>query len=533
MHDYVIVGAGSAGCVLANRLTEDPDVSVLLIEAGGPDANDLVHIPAAFSALYRSAQDWDHSTAYEPHCNNRRIYLPRGKVLGGSSSINAMVYIRGNRADYDEWLDLVGPGWGYDDLLPYFKRAEDNERGADDWHGQGGPLPVSNARSLNPLAQAFIDSAKATGLAANDDFNGAAQDGVGWYQVTQRNGARASTAVAYLNPAIDRPNLTVETHVHVLKVLFEGERAVGVAGVRLSDELEFRAEREVIVAGGAYNSPQLLMLSGLGRAEELELLQIPVVAESPGMGMNLHDHPNAGFTYLIDEEVSLFGALNDENLERFQAEGQGPLTSNVAEAGGFLRTRDDLDAPDVQMHFAPAMFDSEGLVAGQAHGFSLGGCVLKPKSRGQVALASPDPTAKPIIVHNYYDDPEDLAASVAGVRTCHEIARTSPLADYISEPYNVPASDSDEDLVAHIRANTQTLYHPVGTCKMGTDELAVVDPELRVRGVEGLRVVDASVMPTVPRGNTNAPTIALAEKAADLIRGRAAPAAEAPAAAHA
>ena len=533
MHDYVIVGAGSAGCVLANRLTEDPDVSVLLIEAGGPDTNDFVHIPAAFSALYRSAQDWDHSTGYEPHCGNRRIYLPRGKVLGGSSSINAMIYIRGNRADYDEWRDLVGPGWGYDEMLPYFKRAEDNERGADDWHGAGGPLPVANGRSMNPLSQAFIDSAQACGLQANDDFNGAEQDGVGWYQVTHRGGARASAAVAYLHPAMDRPNLTVETHVEVLKLLFEGQRAVGVQGVRLSEPLEFRAEREVIVACGAYNSPQLLMLSGLGRPEELELLQIPVVADSPGVGLNLHDHPNAGAIYLTDSEVSLFGALNDENLARFQSEGQGPLTSNVAEAGGFARTRDDLDAPDVQLHFAPAIFDAEGLVPGQAHGFSLGACVLKPKSRGQVAIASPDPTAKPLIIHNYYDDPDDLAAAVAGVKLCLEIARSSPLADYASGPYNVPESDSDEDVTAHIRLNVQTLYHPVGTCKMGTDEMAVVDPELRVRGVEGLRVVDASVMPTVPRGNTNGPTIALAEKAADLIRGREAPAAETPAAAHA
>jgi choline dehydrogenase-like flavoprotein len=526
MYDYVIVGAGSAGCVLANRLTEDPDTSVLLIEAGGPDTNDLVHIPAAFSALYRSAQDWDHATGYEPHCNNRRIFLPRGRVLGGSSSINAMVYIRGNRADYDEWRDVVGPGWGYDDLLPYFKRAEDNERGADEWHGAGGPLPVSDGRSDNELTAAFVEAAAATGLARNDDFNAAEQDGVGRYQLTQQNGARASAAVAYLHPAMERPNLTVETHVQVLGIQFEGQRAVGVQGVRLSEPLEFRAEREVIVACGSYNSPQLLMLSGLGRPDELEQLQIEVMAESPGMGLNLHDHPNAGANYRIDAEVSLFGALNDENLAQFESEGRGPLTSNVAEAGGFARTREGLDAPDIQLHFAPSIFDAEGLVPGQEHGFALGACVLKPKSRGMVALASPDPTAKPLILHNYYEHPDDLASAVAGVRLCMEIARTSPLGDYATGVYNAPASDSEEDIVAHIRANVQTLYHPVGTCKMGTDELAVVDPELRVRGVEGLRVVDASVMPTVPRGNTNAPTIALAEKAADLIRGREAPAAE-------
>ncbi|HEY6777389.1 MAG TPA: GMC family oxidoreductase N-terminal domain-containing protein [Thermoleophilaceae bacterium] len=518
MYDYVIVGAGSAGCVLANRLSEDPDVSVLLLEAGGPDTNDLVHLPAAFSALYRTAQDWDHSTVYEPHANDRRIYLPRGKVLGGSSSINAMIYIRGNRADYDGWgLD----GWGFDDLLPYFKRAEDNERGADEFHGSGGPLPVSEGRSRNPLSQAFLDSAAARGLAANPDFNGAEQDGVGWYQLTQRGGARASAAVAYLHPVLDRPNLTVETHVHALAILFEGDRAVGVRGARLSEPLDFRAEREVIVACGAYNSPQLLMLSGLGRPEELEQLQIEVVAEVPQVGLNLHDHPNAGVVYAIDEEISLFGALNDENLALFETEGRGPLSSNLAEVGGFVRTRDGLESPDIQFHFVPGRFEQEGLVPDTGHGFSLGACVLKPKSRGYVALGSPDPTAKPLIVHNYLEHTDDVASLVAGVRMGLEICGTEPLAGLATELVQGPDSDSDEEILAKIRQYTMTLYHPVGTCRMGDDEGAVVDRELRVRGVERLRVVDASVMPEVPSGNTNAPTIALAERAADLIRGRA------------
>jgi choline dehydrogenase len=518
MYDYVIVGAGSAGCVLANRLSEDPDVSVLLLEAGGPDTNDLVHLPAAFPALYRTAQDWDHSTVYEPHANDRRIYLPRGKVLGGSSSINAMIYIRGNRADYDGWgLD----GWGFDDLLPYFKRAEDNERGADEYHGAGGPLPVSEGRSRNPLSQAFLDAAAGRGIAANPDFNGAEQDGVGWYQLTQRGGARASAAVAYLHPVLDRPNLTVETHVHALAILFEGERAVGVRGARLSEPLDFRAEREVIVACGTYNSPQLLMLSGLGRPEELEQLQIEVVAEVPQMGLNLHDHPNAGMVYAIDEEISLFGALGDENLALFESEGRGPLTSNIAEVGGFMRTRDGLDAPDVQFHFVPGRFEDEGLVPGEGHGFSLGACALKPKSRGYVALGSPDPTAKPLIVHNYLEHPDDVASLVAGVRMGLQICGTDPLAGLATELVQGPDSDSDEDILAKVRQYMMTLYHPVGTCRMGDDEGAVVDRDLRVRGVERLRVVDASVMPEVPRGNTNAPTIALAERAADLIRGRA------------
>jgi choline dehydrogenase len=513
MYDYVIVGAGSAGCVLANRLSEDPDVSVLLLEAGGPDTGDLVHLPAAFSALYRTAQDWDHSTIYEPFANDRRIYLPRGKVLGGSSSINAMIYMRGNRADYDGW---GVPGWTFDDLLPYFRRAEDNQRGEDELHGAGGPLPVSEGRSRNPLAQAFIDAAQACGHPLNEDFNGPEQDGVGWYQVTQRGGARASAAVAYLHPVADRPNLTVETHVHALSVLFEGGRATGVLGARLSEPLEFRAEREVIVSCGTYNSPQLLMLSGLGRPEELEQLRIEVVADVPAMGLNLHDHPNAGAVYAIEDEISLFGALNDENLALFESEGSGPLTSNVAEAGGFVRTREELDAPDVQFHFAPARFQSEGLVPGEGHGFALGACVLKPTSRGYVVLGSPDPTAKPLIVHNYLQDPEDVASMVAGVRMCLEICASEPLAGYAPQMLTGPASDSNADILDSIRANLQTLYHPVGTCAMG----AVVDAELRVQAVKGLRVVDASVMPSVPRGNTNAPVIALAERAADLIRGR-------------
>ena len=520
MYDYVIVGAGSAGCVLANRLSEDPDVSVLLLEAGGPDASDLIHMPATLGALMRSDNDWDHSTGYEPHCNNRRIYLPRGHVLGGSSSTNMMVYIRGNHRDYDEWRDLGCEGWGWEDLLPYFKRAEDNERGASELHGMGGPLSVSDGRSRNPLAQAFVDAAIAYGLPANEDFNGPEQDGVGWYQLTQRDGRRASTAVCYLDPVRQRSNLDVETHVQVVKVLFDGTRAVGVQGVRLGELLEFHASSEVILSAGAYQSPQVLMLSGIGQPDELTELQIEAVAELPGVGQNLHDHPVAGTGYLAAREESLFGAMTDANIETFETSGRGPLTSNGPESGGFARTREELDAPDVQMHCVPALFLDEGLVPGHTHGFSVGVNVAKPKSRGHVRLVSPDPTAKPLIVHNYYAEPEDLRVQVAGLRMCLEIASTEPLATLVSDIYIGAASDSDEDITADIRSRAQTAYHPVGTCKMGVDDLAVVDTRLRVRGVEGLRVVDASIMPTVPRGNTNAPTIAVAEKAADLIRGQ-------------
>ncbi len=528
-YDYVIVGAGSAGCVLAARLTEDPGVRVLLIEAGPPDTSELIQIPAAFSALFRTEHDWDHMTAWEPGLDNRRVYLPRGRMLGGSSSLNAMVYMRGHRADYDEWAAQGCDGWSYDDLLPYFRRAEDNERGADEFHGVGGPLPVSDGRARTITCAAFVEAAQVLGAPPNADFNGREQDGVGWNQVTQRDGRRASAAAAYLHPAAERPNLEVATRCHVLKVLFEGTRAVGVQAGRSGEVLDVRAEREVVIACGTYQSPQVLVLSGIGRPEELTMFGIPVVAEAREVGMNLSDHPTCGVVYSSDEECSLKDALNTENLGRW-LEGQGPLTSNLAEAGGFVRTYEGLDAPDIQLHMVAAMYVEEGLLPPPAHGFSLGACVLKPRSRGVVGVPSPDPTVKPFILHNYLDDPEDLRCLVEGVRLTMRIADTEPLKRFAQEPFLVPESDSDADIEAHIRATTQTIYHPVGTCRMGSDDGAVVDTELRVRGVEGLRVVDASVMPSVPRGNTNAPTIAIAERAADLIRGRPAPAAGEPAA---
>jgi choline dehydrogenase-like flavoprotein len=517
MYDYVIVGAGSAGCVLANRLSEDPDVRVALVEAGPPDTADLIHIPAAFSALFRSQNDWDLGTGYEPGLEDRRVYLPRGKTLGGSSSLNAMIYIRGNPADYDEWRDL---GWGWDDLLPYFLRAEDNVRGPSDLHGVGGPLRVSDSLARTGLSQAFLDAAAARGLPASEDFNGPSQEGFGWYQLTTREGRRGSTAVSYLHPVMDRPNLTVETNLHVHRVLFDGTRAVGIAGSRLNEVHELRAEREVVVCAGAYLSPQILWLSGIGRPDEMALLGLAATAEVPGVGLGLQDHPTMGATWLCDQPVSLKGALTEENLGMWATRGAGPLSSNLAECGGFLRTSDEQAMPDVQFHMVSAMYEQEGLVPPPAHGFTLTVCVVKPRSRGQVAVVSPDPTTKPLIVHNYFAEPDDLRSGVAGMRELMEIGRTEPLAGFASSLHMGPASDSEEDLVAHIRHTAHTLYHPTSTCRMGVDELAVVDPELRVRGVEGLRVVDASIFPSVPRGNTNAPTIAVAERAADLIRGR-------------
>jgi choline dehydrogenase len=519
MADYVVVGAGSAGCVLASRLTEDPDVTVTLIEAGPPDTQDEIHVPAAFGQLFRTRHDWDYSTHHEPALDRRRVYLPRGKGLGGSSSTNAMIYIRGHRADYDEWAGAGGPGWSFDALLPYFKRAEDNERGASELHGAGGPLRVSDGVSRNVMSEAWVDAAAEAGLARNEDFNGPEQDGVGAYQVTIRDGRRCSASVAYLHPALSRPNLTVETHLQVERILFQGTRAVGVAGRRLEEAIELRAEREVIVCAGTYNSPQLLMLSGVGPAQLLATLELPVVLDQPLVGQNLSDHANSGFAWTTPEPVSLLLGMEPAAQLEWAERGTGPLASNCAEVGGFARVADGGPAPDVQFHVLPTMFADEGLAAPVAHGFTAAACVLKPRSRGSVLLASADPSAKPLIAHNYLTEQADMDVMLAGLRLLLDTCSRAPVQPYAHTPFVVPASDSDADLAAHARQYTQTIYHPVGTCAMG----AVVDGELRVRGLEALRVVDASVMPTVPRGNTNAPTIALAERAADLLRGRPAP----------
>ncbi len=519
MYDYVIVGAGSAGCVLASRLSEDPDVQVLLLEAGPPDTNENIHVPLGYLQLGRTEVDWDYCSAPEPECNERRIPLPRGKVLGGSSSINAMVYIRGNRRDYDEW---GVPGWGSAELVPYFLKAEDNERGASRWHGAGGPLPVSEERSGNPMSRAFVEAGVQAGLARNEDFNGDTQDGVGMYQVTQRGGMRASTAVAYLHPAMERDNLTVMPYMHVRRVLFEGTRAVGVEASQLGQVQELRAEREVILCGGAYNSPQLLMLSGVGAAEHLTMREIDVLLDQPAVGENLSDHAAAYAVWTTPEEQSLLRALEPAALAEYEATQTGPFASNFAEAGGFARVAPDAPAPDIQFHFVPLQIIDEGMTDPEAHGVWVSPCLLTPHSRGTVRLGTKDPTAKPIVHNGYYTEGDDMQRMIAGLRLMLDICAQPALAPYCASPYTTPAGDSDAALREHIARTTFSIYHPVGTCRMGTDAGAVVDDQLRVNGLDGLRVVDASVMPVVPRGNTNAPTIAVAERAADLIRNRAA-----------
>jgi choline dehydrogenase-like flavoprotein len=512
LYDYVIVGAGSAGAVLAARLSENPQVTVALLEAGGADTDDEIHIPAAFGALFKGRRDWDMSSEPEPALNNRRCYLPRAKMLGGCSSMNAMVYIRGNRRDYDEWAENGAEGWGYDDVLPYFRKSEDNERGEDAYHGVGGPLTVRESRSMNPLADAFIEAAKQAGHEENEDFNSARQEGVGRYQTTQNNGMRASTAVRFLHPAMGRENLTVITEAMALKILFDGDRASGVQIERAGEIEEVHAAREVILSAGAYQSPQLLMLSGIGPADQLPLLQIEVKKDLP-VGQGLQDHCMTLINWKTDLE-SLMTALTPENIELLQTEGRGPLSSHIAEAGGFMRTRPGLDAPDCQFHCAPVLFYDEGLGAPVEHGVAFGPGVIKPTSRGSVTLRTASPYSKPRIVHNYLSTDEDRQTILAGVRIALEIAQQDAMQRVITGPFVAPEpSATDEGLWEFIRANTMTIYHPTSTCAIGS----VVDPRLRVHGIEGLRVVDASVMPSVVRGNTNAPTIMIAEKAADMI----------------
>lgn len=514
MYDYIIVGAGSAGCVLANRLSEDPSVRVLLIEAGATDSKPEIHIPIAFATLFQTSYDWAYVTETQPHLNNRQIDWPRGKMLGGSSSMNIMVYIRGNELDYDQWRESGNAGWGFADVLPYFKKAERQQRGASAYHGAGGPQYVSDPRSPNILSRTFLAAGVEAGLSRNDDFNGASQEGVGLAQVTQKRGMRNSTADAYLRPALRRPNLVVLTDTLVQRVLFDGKKASGVACVREGHEEEFQACREVILCAGAINSPQLLLLSGIGPAEQLQAHGISVLEPLPGVGENLQDHLLVPVCYTCARPVSLASAKSLGNLLKFILFKKGPLTSNIGEAGGFYKTRPGLPAPDLEMAFTPASYLDQA-----HHGFTLGPILLAPESRGYLALRSSDAHQPLLIQPNYLEKHADLEVLLAGVKLARRIAGTQALAPYRGEEFS-PGSQaqSDEDLAEFIRGYATTVYHPVGTCKMGNDEAAVVDSELRVRGVQQLRVVDASIMPTLVRGHTNAAAIMIAEKAADLIK---------------
>ena len=519
--DHIIIGAGSAGCVLANRLSADAHRRVLLLEAGGRDWHPFIHMPAGLAKLVgRKGVNWDYTTEPEPQLDGRRLWWPRGKVLGGSSSINAMCYVRGVPADYDRWARLAGdPRWSWDRALPYFKRAEDNTRGADALHGVGGPLGVADLRYVNPLSRVFVDAAIRAGFARNDDFNGPQQEGFGCYQVTQRNGARCSTASGYLRPVRERENLSVLTGVLVERVLIENARAVGVI-LRGGRRIE---AGEVLLAGGALNSPQLLMLSGIGPAEHLRAHGIEVRVDAADVGGNLQDHLDICTLVTTPRKIT-YDRTNDLAVAlEFLLRRQGIGTSNIAEAGGFVRTRHATGPEcDMQFHFVPAQLDDHGRHRLPGHGYTLHACGLHPRSRGRLRLASRDPAAKVRIFANYLGDAEghDLQLLVEGVRLSRRVfAQTAFDAFRGTEVFPGDGVQDDAAIAAFVRRKAETIYHPVGTCRMGSDDCAVVDSELRVRGIDGLRVIDASVMPDLPGGNTNAPTIMIAEQAADLILG--------------
>ena len=520
-YDYIIVGAGSAGCVLANRLSADPSIRVLLLEAGPRDWNPFIHMPAGLSKLVNfKSLNWNYNTEPEPALNNRSLYWPRGKVLGGSSSINAMCYSRGHRSDYDDWAALGNPGWSWAEVLPYFRKSQNQGRGESDLHGVGGPLSVEDLSFTNPLSDVFIQAAKQAGFARNRDFNGPAQRGFGMYQVTQKNGRRCSTAAGFLRPVRSRPNLTILTGALTLGLEFAGsDRVVGIRYRRRGFNHSVRAEREVILSAGSVNSPQLLMLSGIGPAPMLENAGVSVRHELSEVGRNLQDHLDVCTLTRCSQPVT-YDQLSELRVGlRYFLHHEGEGTSNIAEAGGFLVSgRDRDDRPDIQMHFVPALLDDHGRNRLPGDGYTVHACPLRPQSRGYLALRSADPT-RPIAIHaNYLSEAEDLEMMLECVRYSREILNQPAFKPFRAHEI-FPGNDvSDRNgLIDFIRNKAETIYHPVGTCRMGIDPHAVVDPELRVRGIEGLRVVDASIMPTLVGGNTNAPTIMIAEKAADMI----------------
>jgi choline dehydrogenase-like flavoprotein len=522
--DYVVVGGGSAGCVVASRLSEDPQVRVCLLEAGGAGDSWVVKAPMGIALMVPSKKNnWAFETVPQPGLNGRKGYQPRGKALGGSSAINAMVYIRGHRFDYDHWSALGNQGWAFDDVLPYFKKSESNETLHDAFHGTEGPLNVAGLRTASPFHHHFLDAARMLQLPINDDFNGAHQQGLGTYQVTQKNGERCSAARAYIVPNLSRPNLKIVTDALARKILFNGRRATAVEFSRAGKIETVTARGEIIVSSGAFQSPQLLMLSGIGDASELKKLGIDAVQHAPGVGQNLQDHIDFAFSYrsanLDNFGVSLAGFRRLwREIGRYRREGRGMVTSNVAECGGFLKTDPGLPVPDIQLHFSMGMADNHGRTRHLGHGFGCHVCLLRPKSRGTVALAAADPAASPVIDPKFYDHPDDIEVMVKAFKLTRRIMDAEPLARWRTAEMYSENAKSDDEIRAILRSRSDTVYHPVGTARMGVDDLAVVDPQLRVRGVEALRVADASIMPTLIGGNTNAPSIMIGEKAADMLR---------------
>jgi choline dehydrogenase-like flavoprotein len=522
-YDYIIAGAGTAGCVLANRLTEDPGVTVLLLEAGIRDIHPMIHVPGGVGKLFGPRVNWRFHTVPQPRLDGRRIWYPQGRTLGGSSAINAMIYIRGQPDDYDHWAALGNHGWSYQDVLPYFRKSEDNSRLVDDYHGQGGPQAVSDQTNPHVLSRSFVRAAVSWGLPHNPDFNGASMAGAGLYQVTARSGLRRSQAASFLHPVRRRPNLTVRTGARVLRVRVEGGRAVGVQIARgRSASTTIRADRDVILASGAINTPRLLMLSGIGPADELSAVGIRPLHDLAGVGRNLHDHLNTNVHLLLKDPISYDGL---DRFPRLLSPGlqwllyrTGPAASVIVEGGGFF-TSPGQTRPDMQIHIAPALVVRGGQTRLDGPGFTVNSTFLRPESRGSVRPASPDPTAEPLIDPRYLDAPRDREMTLLQIRMIREVLAQPDMAPYIKDEL-LPGSraGTDDELMAYVRQYASCDYHPVGTCRMGTGDDAVVDPQLRVRGLTGLRVIDASIMPKLVSGNTMAPTMMIAEKGADLVK---------------
>ncbi len=522
--DYVIVGAGAAGCAVAYRLSEDPNITVLLLEAGGPDSSPLIHMPAGFTKLTSESVNWGYKTVPQKNVNNREMHYPQGRTLGGSTSINAMIYIRGNRLDYDEWRDMGNEGWGYEGVLPCFKKSENNERYVNEYHAQGGPLNVTNQVQHNELTKAYVRAAQEIGIPYTPDHNGARQEGVSFYQVTQRNVRRESAATAFLRPALHWENLTVRTKAHATRVLVENNRAVGITYLKNGKTEETaRANREVILSGGAVNTPKLMLLSGIGPADELRTLGIDVVHDLPGVGKNYQDHMDVYIAAEVSKPVSYNGQDRWDRAIRHGLQyllyKTGPVTACVAEAGIFLKSSEDVRSPDVQIHCLPAYVVDHGRMKIKGQGLTINTCHLRPRSIGSLTLRSTNPLDPPAIDPNYIDDPYDLEKSITAFRWGRKLLSAPSMRPYIKREY-LPGDDaqSDEEVAAYIRKWSKTDYHPVGSCKMGSDDMAVVDTQLRVHSMEGLRVIDASIMPKLISGNTQAPAIMIGEKGAAMIQ---------------
>ncbi len=526
MFDYIIIGGGSAGCVLAARLTENPDIKVALLEAGGADSSAMIHCPAGMAVMAQTGQvNWKFDTVPQTGLGGRRGYQPCGKVLGGSSSVNAMIYIRGHRADYDHWAAQGNPGWSYDEVLPYFKRAEHNERGANAFHGSSGPLNVMDLRSPTRFGPMFIKAGEQAGFRVNPDFNGADQEGVGMYQVTHKAGERFSAAKAYLKPHLARANLQVLTGAHARRILLEGKRAVGVEFLQDGQVKQLKATREVLLSSGALQSPKLLLLSGIGPQQHLAELGIESVHHLPGVGQNMHDHIDVVQVLDAPKAKDLFGvslsgmARAIKGVFEWRNYRTGMLTTNFAEAGGFIKSQASEPIPDLQLHFVIGKLINHGRTTTFGHGFSCHLCLLRPRSRGSIRLASKDPLAAPLIDPNYLSDPDDMERMVRGFKLMRKLLAQPAMASLEGkELASCAAAQSDSQIEQFIRANADTIYHPSGSCRMGNGPLDVVDAQLRVHGIEALRVIDASIMPRLVGGNTNAPVIMIAEKAADMIK---------------